>query len=304
MNPSFELQLESTWAYAILGRFEEALAEADKMGGWVPETNRHLLQGFILSRVGRYREAQEHLYQASELAEGLENPTARVDTLLLGALLSLEGENYTESIEITSRAEDMLPRVSPPNRKELGTALAHLLAGVAEARSGDLEAARRHRKALSGVSPSLTFKPQEVQSWSQNALDGEIALASGDLSGAEAAFTSGEPDLKMAALPIMAPIQTVLLNNLPFRDGLARLKKTRGDLAGSLELYRNLNTPGIRNPWTAMLEPRYVLEVARLLDEMGDQEGAAAEYQRFLELWKNADPELPELEEAKRYLTE
>ena len=75
----------------------------------------------------------------------------------------------------------------------------------------------------------------------------------------------------------------------------------QGDLAGAVEIYRNLNTPGIRNPWTAMLEPRYVLEVARLFDEMGDQESAAAEYQRFLELWKNADPELPELEEAERY---
>jgi tetratricopeptide (TPR) repeat protein len=302
VNASFDLQLESTWAYAMLGRYEDALAEAAKIGGWVPETNRHLLQAFVFSRVGRYREAEEHMNQASELAEGLQNPTARADVLLLSAFLSLEGENYTESIEITRRAEDVFPQVSPPNRKELGTAVAHLLAGVSEARSGNLQAARRRREALRKISPSLTFKPKQVQSWCQNALDGEIALVSGDLNGAGAAFSSAEPELKMAALPIMAPIQTALLNNLPFRDGLARVKKVQGDLAGSIEIYRSLNTPGIRNPWTAMLEPRYVLEVARLLDETGDKEGARTEYQRFLELWKDADPDLPELAEAKQYL--
>ena len=54
--------------------------------------------------------------------------------------------------------------------------------------------------------------------------------------------------------------------------------------------------------WTAMLEPRYVLEIARLLDEMGDKEGARTEYERFLELWKDADEGLPELEEARKFV--
>jgi hypothetical protein len=52
-----------------------------------------------------------------------------------------------------------------------------------------------------------------------------------------------------------------------------------------------------------MLEPRYVLEVARLLDQMGDEAAAREEYQRFLELWKDADAGLPELQEARQYVT-
>ena len=51
-----------------------------------------------------------------------------------------------------------------------------------------------------------------------------------------------------------------------------------------------------------MYEPRFVLETARLLDQQGDKEGAREEYQRFVELWSNADPGLPELEEARAYL--
>ena len=68
------------------------------------------------------------------------------------------------------------------------------------------------------------------------------------------------------------------------------------------ETHRALNTPGPESKWTSWLEPRYVLSLARLLDETGDKEGARKEYQRFLDLWKNADEGLPELEEARAYV--
>jgi hypothetical protein len=56
------------------------------------------------------------------------------------------------------------------------------------------------------------------------------------------------------------------------------------------------------NPDRWSFEPRYVLEIARLLERTGDNAGARQEYQRFQDLWKNADPGLPELAEAKRAL--
>jgi hypothetical protein len=45
-----------------------------------------------------------------------------------------------------------------------------------------------------------------------------------------------------------------------------------------------------------------VLEIARLLEAPGDREGARREYERFLVLWKDADPGLPEPAEARRRL--
>ena len=98
------------------------------------------------------------------------------------------------------------------------------------------------------------------------------------------------------------PAASLFANNLPLRDGLARIKKAQGDLRGAIRIYRELNTPGMSSKWTAWFEPRYVLETARLLDESGDKDSARAEYERFLEYWKDADPELPEVQEAKKYL--
>jgi tetratricopeptide (TPR) repeat protein len=98
------------------------------------------------------------------------------------------------------------------------------------------------------------------------------------------------------------PIVSILCNNLPFRDGLARVKAARGDLAGAIEIYRRLLTVDISQKWIALLEPRYVLELARLLDRTGDKAGARQQYQRFLDLWKAADPGLPEVREARARL--
>ena len=80
--------------------------------------------------------------------------------------------------------------------------------------------------------------------------------------------------------------------------------KARGDATGAIAEYRRLLTPSVEQKFVGVLEPRYVLELARLLDQEGEQEAARQEYQRFLELWNNADPDLPELAEARTRLAQ
>ena len=95
---------------------------------------------------------------------------------------------------------------------------------------------------------------------------------------------------------------SVLFNDLPSRDGLARAAVTRGDLDDAIKRYRDLLRYGAHSKWVAPYEPLYVLQIARLLEKKGDRKAALDEYQRFLGLWKNADADLPELAEAKQAL--
>jgi serine/threonine protein kinase len=96
--------------------------------------------------------------------------------------------------------------------------------------------------------------------------------------------------------------RSVLLNGLSLRDGIARAKRAQGDLAGAAEEYRRLLTVDVSQKWTSVLEPRYVLQRARLLDRAGDGRTARREYERFLDLWRNADSGRPEAAEAMRAL--
>ena len=92
----------------------------------------------------------------------------------------------------------------------------------------------------------------------------------------------------------------IFANSLSVRDLPARAQVARGDFARAIQTYRGLLTSGPAQKFAAVYEPRYVLEIARLLNRTGDREAAKLEYQRFLTLWKNADPGLPEVAEARR----
>ena len=83
---------------------------------------------------------------------------------------------------------------------------------------------------------------------------------------------------------------------------MARAAHARGDLPTAIEIYRRLLANGPDQKYVALYEPRYVLQLARLLEQAGDRQAARAEYRRFLELWKHADANLPELAEARTAL--
>ena len=44
-------------------------------------------------------------------------------------------------------------------------------------------------------------------------------------------------------------------------------------------------------------------DLGRIFEEQNENAGAIEHYERFLNLWKDADPGLPEVEDAKKRLT-
>ncbi|MGH9462693.1 MAG: protein kinase domain-containing protein [Vicinamibacteria bacterium] len=289
------------WALGIMGRYDEAREQAGALkdyleGEGVPPTLLYFMSALMASRVGQLRSAKDQLQEGLELTDKVDQDELHFDMEILGAQIAIEERDMAAARNSVSRAREVFHAASDPWVREKGTLL-HLMAGAVAARNGDLDAARRELAAQKEI-----FDERDtVDTWWHYALEGEIAIAAGDPAGAERAFAEGEPELKMFFSNADAALST-LANNLPFRDGRARAKKTQGDLAGAIEIYRGLLTPDIGNKWTAILEPRYVLELARLLDETGQKEAARAEYQRFLALWKDADDGLPELAEAHSYL--
>jgi tetratricopeptide (TPR) repeat protein len=172
----------------------------------------------------------------------------------------------------------------------------HAYTGIALARLGDIAGAREHLESLEAIYD----RDMEDERWYTGSLQSEIELAEGHPEEATAAFRAAEPEIKMS-FGASYITRAWLWNNSPWRDGAARALKAQGDLAGAITEYRRLVTPSMTSKFTSFLEPRFVLELARLLDETGDTEAAAAEYARFAELWQDADPELqPLVEEARQ----
>lgn len=298
----FAPHLDGAWAHGMAGRYELALAELVAAGeltaGTPLDTFSRISSGIILSRLGRYREADQHLLQAIDLATSFGQEQDQAEAHQFRALLALELGDYAEALERALHSLPLAERISPPNLGKTFQLISHWLAGRAQLGSGDLEAARKHLAAQAEVSDRMGVEPRHRRI--HRSLEGEIALAAGDLDAAEAAFLAAEPERK--AFFTMGQFGLSVFFNNVGTDGLARVKRARGDLEGAVEIYRSLNTPGLAAKYTALFEPRYVLESARLRDQMGQKEAARGEYRRFLDFWKDADPDLPEVREARTYL--
>jgi tetratricopeptide (TPR) repeat protein len=128
-------------------------------------------------------------------------------------------------------------------------------------------------------------------------------MAGKDYAAAARSFAAGEPARKMyfSRSGLGIPV-SFLANNLVLRDGRARAAAAQGKLDEAIALYRGLLAAGPQQKWTAMLDPLHVIALARLLDKAGQRDAARAEYQRFLEYWKDADENLAELAEARAAL--
>ena len=302
LNPLFgNSYLGRAYAQSMQGRYDAALESMSKLRDLGPRAGlsaaaNHLTNAFVRSRVGRYRDADDHIATAVRLARESGDVAGEADGYLFEAALALERRQVARALDAVRRAQRASSSVASGASGARQSALAHLIGGTVEARLGRIEAARAHHAAQQ----DLEADGDGIRLAWQQALAGEVALAAGDLPAADRAFPLAEYQVG----PVFGthPALVALANNLPFRDGPARTAAARGDPRAAIEIYRRLNQPGITAKWTSVLEPRFVLAVARLADRAGDRETARAEYTRFLELWKGADAGLPELAESQKYL--
>jgi serine/threonine protein kinase len=281
IDPGFEHSLLGRGlALAGLGRYDEALENAS------PDFR---IQAFLLSRVGRYREALEVLDAGRRESADAE---VGANTLVTSAWLSIEQKQYARALVDVRAAQKVLA----DREGHSLLVLADLIGGVAELRAGDVKSAASRLASLK----SRYDKDDRVESNWVAALDGEVSLAEGRHDQAVSSFKAAQSN---AWFPLGRDASTVFMVNVPSRDGLARVELGRGNPRVAINEYRRLTSVGAGYRSSAVLEPRHVLELARLLSAEGDHAGARAEYGRFLKFWASADAGLPEVAESKKALT-
>ena len=212
-------------ALAALGRYDEALER---------ESPDFRIQAFLLSRLGRYREAGEVLDRGRrEDDDGEVNAVA----LLTSAWLAIEQKQHARALEDVRAAEKALA-----DRQDHSLlVLADLIGGVAEVRAGNVTNAATR---LSSRKSHYDANDRVESNWVA-ALEGEVALAQGRYDEAASRFKSAQTP---AWLTLGRDASTVFAINLPSRDGPARLEIARGNRAAAIEEYRRLDCSAGRQP--------------------------------------------------------
>ena len=273
------------YALAAQGHYDGAFASLRTLQNLgsrsaVPAAAIHVLDALLCSRVGLYASAANHLEASRRLARELGDAGAEADVDLIDAAFAVERGQNARAVEYANRFVDAGPRPPHDIMNARRVALAHLIAGLAEIRQGRIDDARRRMAVQRGIDTGSD--PIQV-SW-KHALTGEIALAERRFDDAESAFRASE--YHIASSFAIYPTLVALVNNLPFRDGLARTAAARGDLRRAVDLYRQLNEPDVTSKWNSVFDPRYARSAAELAAKAGDVLLSRSERARFLEIWK------------------
>jgi serine/threonine protein kinase len=167
--------------------------------------------------------------------------------------------------------------------------------GVIQARKGSLNEAGRTAEELYKI---IETGPAKKRIQYYDALRGLIALQEKDAARAK--------DYLEKAL-LLAPIEDgyMYLPRTEFLDYLAdaHIMSSRWDEAAKCcEEILSLKSAREFCPGNALIHVRSYYKLGKILELKGDKTGAVRNYRMFLGLWKDADPGLPEVKDAKERL--
>jgi tetratricopeptide (TPR) repeat protein len=307
--------------YIFEGKYDEALAEAEKaialnptstskgliwslQGEWekaekecqrylaMPEPDNQLAARYwleILYRTeGKFRPALEQARLRFDLAKkqnslgamALSQMMIVYDLVQLGEFAQAQGElrSFREFVD--------------KNASLLNTLRALNVTCVIAIAQKDLATAQRladeSRKLVSG---HLTMKTQVRYA---DAFQGEIEIERGN-------YAKAVSDIEKALALWPAQAENADDQSWPvFHLGMAHFRA--GNMEKARKAFEDVTKMTVGRIWLGELYPKSYYMLGQVFEKTGDRSRAIENYAKFLDLWKNADPGLPEVADAQKRL--
>ncbi|UCF64700.1 MAG: protein kinase, partial [bacterium] len=176
-----------------------------------------------------------------------------------------------------------------------------LYSGLADLRESQFDSVNMRLKKIQSFLPDIDPLDRKEFTQYHDLLQAELFMASSLYDK----VIKNSPKISPLLLSPIHPENTII-DNIPsplLQDILARAYHKNGNLDRAILEYEKLTTPYPQNPNQRLIHPIFYFKLAKLYEETGQVNKASRSYQKFLEIWKNADAGIPEVSEAKNSLT-
>jgi serine/threonine protein kinase/tetratricopeptide (TPR) repeat protein len=254
------------------------------------------LKGFYHNWLCDQKTCDSLLQRAEDLAGEANDDSARAYVHFVRAWIHFERGEHALSRKFIDSWIDL-------SKEFMGTddryfqALYVLLQGFIDLDEGSVEEAKIRLEEAKRIYTELNLRQQ------QRLTPYEPFLA-------EMMLSKGSPDEVIELLdkpaPHMMPYPNYLnlvTYNLPFlKDALPRAYMQKGDLDRAVSAYERLIATGTETRRKQLIDPRIHYQLAKLYEQKSWAGKAIEHYEKFLTLWKDADPALPEVSDARERL--
>ena len=300
IKPDFAWSLSSVaYTYAFKEDYGQALAWMDE---YIAKTQQdgvrmtgRLGRAFYLSWAGRRTEALAELDKFDEIALRLGSGRNKIwGDYLRGWIHAEKGDLETSARSFAEMFEFYKTKGS--TQKAFQQALENFVMGWLEVKKGSTGAAKARLAEMGPLKPEFY---QDQIKYYEAILGAEIMLAEGSPGKAV--------DLMKGATAhvvnyINYPDYAVRFNFPALKDVLARAYLGKGDRDKAIAEYERLATFDPLERSSFLIYPLTNYRLAKLYEEKGLKAKARERYARFLDLWKDADPDIPEVGDARKRL--
>ena len=276
--------------YQITGNFKSAeknyyqLTDGDD---FISQYMGRLWLSHVFLMRGKYAQLKNDIVKNLERFKEFEFKPGLFNFRILSVYICLQNNLYAQALEESTKAMEVAEETGYHDYKNF----ALLFRGIVYAKMKKFKEARETADKLKKHIEEST--KNKSMRYYHNLL-GEIARAEGDISDAIKEF--------MTAVSLLSTEHSKLDLHILFHESLASALFENKDFGKALKEYEkitSLSTGRLR--WADKYSLSFYWQ-GKIHQIQGTTDKASEFYNKFLEIWRNADPELPEIAEAKKQL--